>query len=883
MQFWDGTDTMGNGSVDGGVGTWTAAATNWTGQPGQAGINSVWGGTVGVFAGKAGGLVTVNGTQSFDTLQVSTDGYTLAGGTLAIAPAAGQAGTLNIDNGITTTIGSVIANGSGGALAKVGGGTLILSGVNTYAGGTILSGGVLQVAADANLGAASGGLSFSGGTLAAMASFNSSRAATLTADGRLAVADGTTLGLSGVISGPGGLVKSGLGTLVLTGVNSYGGGTTVAAGALIGNATAIPGGIANAGTLVFDQAGNASFAGDIAGFGGVDGLMVKRGAGTLTLAGNNSLDWTVETGRLVSSAERFGGNLSIGLTGAFSFTQTGDGVYGGVLSGTGAFSKDGAGKLVLTGDSSGFTGISTVTAGALRVNGTLGGTVTVLDGGALGGSGIVGPTMVASGGTIAPGNSIGTLHVNGDITFAPGSIYTVEVDPTGTSSDLIAATGKALLQGGSVVQIGANGTYNPTTTYTILTAAGGITGTFDAVSSDFAFLAPTLGYGANAVTLTLKRNTVAFPNLAWTRNQRATAGGLQTLTAGNAVYDAVVQLDAPTARFAFDQLSGEIHASAQTALIEDSRYIRDAATDRVRAAFDGVGTRSTPVLAYGPDGPVVAPPDTGDVAAWGQVFGALGQTNSDGNAAQLERGTAGFVMGADALADTWRLGLLAGYSHSSFNAAARASSGESDNIHLGLYGGTQLGALGLRAGAAYTWHDIQTSRSVAFTGFADGLGAGYGAGTAQVFGEAGYTIDAGGATFEPFAGLAYVNLATAGFTESGGAGALTGTGGSTDATFTTLGVRIASEFMIGDMKATARGMLGWRHAFGDLTPTSTHAFQGSSAFTVAGVPIAQDSAVIEAGLDLNLTDNATLGLSYSGQFGSGAQDQSAKLNFSFKF
>lgn len=78
-------------------------------------------------------------------------------------------------------------------------------------------------------------------------------------------------------------------------------------------------------------------------------------------------------------------------------------------------------------------------------------------------------------------------------------------------------------------------------------------------------------------------------------------------------------------------------------------------------------------------------------------------------------------------------------------------------------------------------------------------------------------------------------------------------------------------------------MLGWRHAFGDTTPLSTHTFAGSDAFAIAGVPIAKDAALVEAGLDVNLSKAASLGLSYQGQFGNGATQNGfdARLNVSF--
>lgn len=242
------------------------------------------------------------------------------------------------------------------------------------------------------------------------------------------------------------------------------------------------------------------------------------------------------------------------------------------------------------------------------------------------------------------------------------------------------------------------------------------------------------------------------------------------------------------------------------------------------------------------------------------------------------------LAGIDGLvADTIRLGLMAGYSHAGFDAEDRASSGSSDNYHLGLYGGTQWGALGLRSGLAYSWHDIETSRAVAFPGFSESLSGAYNAGTFQAFGELGYRIDTPVATFEPFANLAHVNLHSDGFTETGGAAALTSPGSNTDTTFATLGLRASTDFTLGTIEATARGTLGWRHAFGDTVPAGTHAFSTGDVFTIAGVPIAEDAAVIEASLDLTLTDTATFGIAYRGQFGSGIQqnDFNAKLAVTF--
>ena len=147
MQFWDGADQTGNGIVNGGAGTWSTANTNWTGMPGQAGINDQWRGSVGVFGDATAGAITVVGTQAFDTLQFSTTGYVLsagAGGQLQLAGPSGT-GTINTDTGITTTINTPIVDGSAQNLGKVGGGTLIFGGSSTYTGTTTVTAGTLDV------------------------------------------------------------------------------------------------------------------------------------------------------------------------------------------------------------------------------------------------------------------------------------------------------------------------------------------------------------------------------------------------------------------------------------------------------------------------------------------------------------------------------------------------------------------------------------------------------------------------------------------------------------------------------------------------------------------------------------------------------------------
>ncbi|WP_246041567.1 autotransporter domain-containing protein [Peteryoungia ipomoeae] len=856
-----------------------------------SGTNTYTGGTV-----LLGGVIVVSSDSS-----LGTGGLTFSGGTLVTTAgfSSGRAVTLGaneqFDVAGSTNLGLTGVLSGTGSLTKSGTGTLTLSGNNTYTGGTVLLGGVVEVSSDGNLG--TGGLTFSGGTLATTASFSSGRAVTLSTNGVLDVAASTELGLTGSVTGPGNLVKRGAGTLSLdNGTNAYGN-TLVEAGTLIGNATSISGSIGNAATVVFDQAIDVSFAGDIVSLSAVSGAMVKRGAGNLALTGHSFLDWSIESGALTTAAGRFEGNSFIDANGTLIFDQGSSAVYGGVFTGSGDIAKSGAGTLFYNGDSRAFSGTTTVATGMLIVGtdvahggAVLGGTFDVGNGAILGGHGTLGSGIgstvtIGTGGTAAPGNSIGTLTVNGNYVQSAGSVYLAEIAPGGTS-DLIDVIGTATLNGGTVFVDKTPGIYAPGTRYTLLTATGGVIGQFATLDQNMPFIDLALAYDPGNVFLDVTRNDVTFPTLGITRNQVETAAALESLGSGNALYDAVASTpDTRTALASFEALSGEVLASAKSALIDDSRFVRDAANNRMRSAYGGETGSNMPTVGYGQNGMTPAAIDSSSPALWGEAFGAWGTYEGDGNAASMDSTTGGFLTGLDGeLAQGVRLGLLAGYSHTTFDVAARASSGNSENWHLGVYGGQRWNALRLSGGLAYSWHDISTDRSVAIPGFTDSLSGNYDASTFQAFGEAGYQIQTtGGLSFEPFANLNYVNLNTDGFAEEGGLAALRSGGDDTDAVFTTLGINLASAFDLDGLNAKAHGKLGWRHAFGDMTPLSEQSFSGSDAFTVAGIPIGRDTVAIEAGLNIDLSESATFGIAYQGQFGDGAAQNGLKADLNVRF
>ncbi|WP_417669260.1 autotransporter outer membrane beta-barrel domain-containing protein, partial [Roseibium sp.] len=311
---------------------------------------------------------------------------------------------------------------------------------------------------------------------------------------------------------------------------------------------------------------------------------------------------------------------------------------------------------------------------------------------------------------------------------------------------------------------------------------------------------------------------------------------------------------------------------------------RDAVGNRIRSAFDGLAANEQPMIAF--SGAGEAPATSDGVVAWGQAYGSWGETRGSGNAATMDHITGGFFLGADAnVFDGWRAGLLAGYGNSSFDVNARSSSGNADSYTLGAYAGQQFGPLGLRLSASYAWHDVSASRKVTAGTLTNTLSADYNASTAQAFGEVGYSLQTEFARLEPFAGAALIHQRSDGFTETGGAAALTVSSASQTLGVSTLGLRAERQFEItSSVSAALTGSLAWRHAFGDIDPSSTMRFAtGGNAFSVSGAPLDRDSALIETGINLGLGEGATVGISYKGELGTHLQDHGFNARFSVKF
>ena len=614
-----------------------------------------------------------------------------------------------------------------------------------------------------------------------------------------------------------------------------------------------------------------------------------QGSGGITKVGSGELDlngilFYTGTTTITAGTVQIGGPVS--LTGdivdnAKLVTAFATLSLEGDISGNGEFDVI-SGTTFVTGTANSFSGNVFVKGGVLDVNGSLTDAAVVVAGGVLKGHGTVGTLTVGAAGIVAPGNSIGTIHVSGNVAFAAGSTYQAEVDPLG-NSDLIDATGAASISSGATVTVSAAlGRYAAQTHYTIIDAAGGVTGMFGGATVNLPFLTAQLVYLPTQVDLVLSIQDIDFAPLTTTPNEVATAAAVKGGGPASVVYGAMLE-QTPNTSFvpqALDQLSGEIHPSVLSAEIDDRRFVRQTILNRLRQTTSGDLDGASIAAVHPAEMQMI-----GDhLAMWVSVFDDWGNNDSDGNAAGLAHALSGILAGADAdIGNGTTLGVAGGYTRAHLDQRTSVATGGSG--HIAGYGGWKDGPLALRVAAAYDWGSDSVARIVSFTGFNDSLTDRQDGHTTQLFGEAGYATVLGPIAAEPFAGLAYVDAGSGAFSEQGGAAALTGAGGSLAETYSSLGVRLAPEDD-GDAAriVTPRASVSWEHAFGRLTPAEIVTFEATGeTFQTLGVTLDRDAANIQLGLDVRVAPSGLLSFGYQGVQSGRAHDNALRAQFNWNF
>jgi fibronectin-binding autotransporter adhesin len=680
---------------------------------------------------------------------------------------------------------------------------------------------------------------------------------------------GATSTFSGVIQGSGGLVITG-GTggsganRILAGNNTYTGTTTIQSGGILqlgngGTSGSVAGPITDNGTVEFNRSNTVTYAGVISGSGTVNQI----GAGTLILSGANTYNGgtTVSSGTLQGTTTSLHGNVTDEAN--LTFNQTTTGTYAGAVVGLGTMSVTGSGDVTLTATST-YSGTTTISAGTLTVMGSLAGPVTVA-GGKLNGTGTVGAVNVTSG-TLAPGDAIGTLHVNGNVALGNGTTYAVEVSPT--AADETIATGAVTIGSATTLAVTQDaGTYTAND-YKLISAAS-VAGSFTAVTGDtFTGFNSTIQYSATGVDLILSAVpppapvTFLFGTFGQTADQVAVGDAVTAGPATGALYitlGGVVSNHTSEVPSTLAQLSGDIHASLRSAMIEDGKIIRDTVINHAIGSGDGI-------------------------TVWGAGFGAYGTVEGDGDAADVHHNDSGVIIGADMpVAEEINVGLGMALTGQAITVPSESAAASGSTNHVIGYANWTDAAWVASLGWDYGWGANQVTRQI--TAFSETDSDHQSNMLGQVFGEVGYKIHSDVVALEPYLDLANVNARTGAFSETGGIAALDGGAKAGSENYSTLGVRATlPAISIAGIGVVPDFNLGWQHAFTRFVSNQTLTFASTGeSFAVAGVPLDTDAAAVQAGLDFVLAPNATLDIGYDGNVSGRVQDHAVRGDLAWRF
>ncbi|MGJ5175655.1 autotransporter outer membrane beta-barrel domain-containing protein [Bradyrhizobium oligotrophicum] len=703
------------------------------------------------------------------------------------------------------------------------------------------------------------------------------------------VNSGTISGSTAIISPFGsGIITNNAGGLI-TGTN-YGisGGNGVQA---IYNAGTIDGGsigvaayngslIANAGTISGGIFSIEITGSSIINAGTINGVVSLTGASnTLTL-----LPGSVINGNVAGSPNN---TLQLGGSGSatFDISQLGAAAQYRAFS---TFNKIDDSAWTLTGTST-YNGAANVNGGTLRVDGNFASasSMTVNAGGTLTGIGTVGRTTVASGGTLAPGSGVAgtSLSVAGNLAFQSGAAYLVQVSPTAASTTNVSGT--ATLGGATVNVAFAPGSY-VAKSYTILTATGGVSGTFaPTVSANSTTLTRSLSYDANNVYLNVALGYSGTAGL--NGNQRAVGNALtNAFNIGGGIPGAYASLTPAGLAQAAGQLGSSTQQTTFGAMTQFMGIVSDP-MQRGGAMGSPGGTtgfadendhtsayaarRRNDAFAMVTKAP--AAPFASRWSVWAAGFG--GSQTTDGNAAAGSANTTsslyGTAVGADYLLSP---NTIAGFAlaggGTNFNVTGQGW-GRSDLFQAGAYVRHVQGPTYVSAALAYGWQAVSTDRIVTAAG-TDHLGAAFNTNTYSGRIEGGYRLVApwtGGIGLTPYAAAqvtavdlpAYAERAVSG----SGAFALAYAARTTTDTRSELGLRTDKSYAMQNGALTLRGRVAWAHDF-DPNRTAAATFQAlpGASFVVNGAAQATDSVLTTAAAEMNWANGWSAGASFEGEF-----------------
>ena len=658
--------------------------------------------------------------------------------------------------------------------------------------------------------------------------------------------------------------KTGAGTLVLSATNTFTGNVNISAGTVSIGATANLGNVAN--DVIISNGGTLAVTGTTTLANGRDFKIAGLSTIDVTSATTTTLQGIVSNGASAGTLVKAGGGILL-LSGTNTYTGETN-VIGGTLR---------AGTANAFGASTVF---SVLSGGTLDLNGfnkTFG---------TLCGDGAVTGANVTIAGTFTPGNGnpASSMAITGNLAFQSGAVYLVQLNPT--TASLAQITGTANLTGAAVTANYANGTYI-SKKYTILTATGGVSGTFSGVTNTNlpAGFSSTLSYDSNNAFIDLTMNTASG-----SINQQNVSNALTNYFNRNGSIPVVFTGLTPTG---LTQISGETSTGSQqttfTAMTQFMGIMTDpflgGRGDQGSAPAGAIGyaeealayaTKRNPndalaaIYTKAPAAPVARP----NWSVWAAGFG--GSQSTDGNTALGSNNTTSNIYGTAVGAD-YRFSpfTIAGFSlaggGTTFNVA-NGGSGRSDLFQAGAFVRHMIGAGYVSGALAYGWQNVTTNRTVTVAGV-DQLRANFDANTFAGRLEGGYRFISPwmGFGITPYAAAQFTTFNLPGYAESAVAGANTfalrfGSQSLTD-TRSELGVRTDKAYALTDGVFTLRSRFAWAYDFNPSRSVgATFQTLPGASFVVNGARLAQNSALTTVAAEMKWRNGWSAAASFEGEF-----------------
>ena len=356
-----------------------------------------------------------------------------------------------------------------------------------------------------------------------------------------------------------------------------------------------------------------------------------------------------------------------------------------------------------------------------------------------------------------------------------------------------------------------------------------------------------------------KKEGVTFEQFAGTANEQKIAAAIEA--SGNKLTGEI--LSAKTEQEISDTyrtLDDDFYATARNALVVNATAVSRTVMDQARGMGEG---RSAEV-------------DNGRARIWAAGIGHWGEAEGTKNTMDVDFRT-GFL-GAEALVlDNTKVGAFFGYGTTDYKSGLNKIDGE--DKHFGVYGLTDIGNVTMTYGVAYTDEDRDTVRVMNTNVNQHSENAS----VLQGFVEGAYNFDLSVAKVSPYVGFTWARVETDAVVDNAIGHSFKTDEIKDDIQIATLGVRTAVPFAMGNMPVALTADLGWSHYFGDTEGlVNVQMGEGGKFATIEGSEL-KDQANLGLGIVGQVAKHATVGVSYSGSWGSDINTHGIFANVRFNF